>query len=175
MIDTGALFGHPDLAGQLSSAFDFDFVSDSSRSLDGGGIDSNAEDPGDGGGVQPSSFHGTHVAGTIGASTNNASGVAGVAWDVTLIPLRALGLFGSGTSFDILQAVRYAAGQANDSGTSHLVDVINLSLGGTGSSSAEQNVYTAGAERRRDRRSPRPGTTTRASSSSRPRTTAWSP
>jgi serine protease len=147
VIDTGALFGHPDLQGQLSSTLDFDFVSDPSRSLDGGGIDNNAEDPGDGAGVQPSSFHGTHVAGTIGARTNVAnagsnSGVAGVAWDVTIIPLRALGQFGSGTSYDILQAVRYASGQSNDSGTSHSVDVINLSLGGTGSSSAEQTVYT---------------------------------
>jgi serine protease len=142
VIDTGALFDHPDLAGgQLSSAFDFDFVSDNSRSLDGGGIDSNAEDPGDGAGVQPSSFHGTHVAGTIGASTGNASGVAGVAHAVTLIPLRALGLFGSGTSYDIMQAVRYAAGLDNDSPTSHLVDVINLSLGGTSFSSIEQDVY----------------------------------
>jgi serine protease len=143
VIDTGALFSHPDLDdGQLSTAFDFDFVSSSSQSLDGGGIDADATDPGDGAGVQPSSFHGTHVAGTIGASTNNASGVAGVAWDVTIVPLRALGKFGSGTSFDILQAVRYAAGLANDSGTSHLVDIINLSLGGTGSSQAEQDVYT---------------------------------
>jgi serine protease len=142
VLDTGALFDHPDLAGQLSSDFDFDFVSSASQSLDGGGIDNNAEDPGDGGGVQPSSFHGTHVAGTIGARTNNGSGVAGVAWDVTLIPLRVLGRFGSGTSFDILQAVRYAAGLPNDSGSSHLVDVINLSLGGTGSSAAEQDVYT---------------------------------
>jgi serine protease len=58
-----------------------------------------------------------------------------------LIPLRALGLFGSGTSYDIMQAVRYAAGLDNDSPTSHLVDVINLSLGGTSFSSIEQDVY----------------------------------
>jgi serine protease len=143
VIDTGVRFDHPDLDdGQLSTAFDFDFVSSASQALDGGGIDADATDPGDGAGVQPSSFHGTHVAGTIGASTDNGSGVAGVAWDVTIIPLRALGRFGSGTSYDILQAVRYAAGLANDSGTSHLVDIINLSLGGTGSSQAEQDVYT---------------------------------
>jgi serine protease len=141
VIDSGVLFGHPDLAGQLSSAFDFDFVSDPSRSLDGGGIDAVAEDPGDGGGIQPSSFHGSHVAGTIGARTDDGTGVAGVSWDVTIVPVRALGLFGSGTSYDVLQAVRYAAGLANDSGTSHAVDVINLSLGSTGFSNAEQLVY----------------------------------
>jgi serine protease len=142
VIDTGALFDHPDLTGQLSSAFDYDFVSSAARALDGDGIDADAEDPGDGGGVQLSSFHGSHVAGTIGARTNNGNGVAGVNWNVTLIPVRALGRFGSGTSYDILQAVRYAAGLPNDSGTSHLVDVINLSLGGTSFSSTEQSVYT---------------------------------
>ena len=89
----------------------------------------------------PSSFHGTHVAGTIGARTQNAYGVAGVAWNVTLVPLRVLG-FGGGTDFDILQAVRYAAGLANNSGTSNKVDVINLSLGGTGYSQTAQNVFT---------------------------------
>jgi serine protease len=100
-----------------------------------------AEDPGDLAFGQRSSFHGTHVAGTIGAATNNGGGVAGVAWGVTLVPLRVLGL-GGGTSYDVLQAVRYAAGLANDSGTSHPVDVINLSLGGGGFSSTEQSVYT---------------------------------
>jgi serine protease len=144
VIDTGVLFGHPDLDdGQLSTSADFDFVSSVSQSLDGNGIDADASDPGDGAGVQPSSFHGTHVAGTIGASTNNGSGVAGVAHAVTIIPLRALGRFGSGTSFDILQAVRYAGGLPNDSGVQRpAVDIINLSLGGSGSSQAEQNVYT---------------------------------
>jgi serine protease len=144
VIDTGVLFAHPDLAGgQLSTTADFDFVSNVSQALDNNGIDDNANDPGDGAGVQPSSFHGTHVAGTIGASTDNASGVAGVAWDVTIIPLRALGRFGSGTSYDILQAVRYAAGLPNDSGIQRPpVDIINLSLGGAGSSAAEQTVYT---------------------------------
>ena len=139
VIDTGVLHGHPDLQGQLAPGFDF--ISNAAAALDGNGIDPDPEDPGDGGGVSPSSFHGTHVAGTIGAKTQNAYGVAGVAWNVTLVPLRVLG-FGGGTDFDILQAVRYAAGLANNSGTSNKVDVINLSLGGTGYSQTAQNVFT---------------------------------
>jgi len=139
VIDTGVALAHPDLAGQLAAGFDF--ISSAANALDGDGIDANPEDPGDGGGLSPSSFHGTHVAGTIGAKTQNGYGVAGVAWNVTLVPLRVLG-FGGGTDFDILQAVRYAAGLANNSGTSNKVDVINLSLGGEGYSQTAQNVFT---------------------------------
>jgi serine protease len=138
VIDTGVLLAHPDLQGQLAGGFDF--IASASNALDGGGIDANPDDPGDGGGLSPSSYHGTHVAGTIGAKTQNAYGVAGVAWNVTLVPLRVLGLNG-GTDFDVLQAVRYAAGLPNNSGTTDKVDVINLSLGGSGFSQTAQNVF----------------------------------
>jgi serine protease len=138
VVDTGVLFGHPDLSGQLVSGFDF--ISDSEVAADGDGIDPNASDPGDGGGGRRSSFHGTHVAGTIGAATSNGRGVAGVAWNVTLVPLRVLGV-GGGSLYDILQAVRYAAGLPNDSGTARKVDVINLSLGGTSYSSQAAGVF----------------------------------
>jgi len=141
VIDTGVRLAHPDLQGQLAPGYDF--ISDPMRAVDGDGIDANADDPGDGGGLQRSSFHGTHVAGTIGAATNNGSGVAGVAWDVTLVPLRVLGL-GGGTSYDIRQAVRFAAGLSNDSNTVRPpVDVINLSLGGAGFSSLDQSTFAA--------------------------------
>ena len=91
-----------------------------------------------------SSWHGTHVAGTIAAVSNNNSGVAGVAWLSKIMPLRVLGK-GGGSSYDITQAVLYAARLPNDSGTvpPQKADIINLSLGGSGSSQAEQNVYTA--------------------------------
>ena len=71
--DTGVRLAHPDLAGKFDPADPdgFDFVSDPALSLDGDGIDSNADDPGDGGIAGVSSFHGTHVAGTIGAATHN--------------------------------------------------------------------------------------------------------
>ncbi|MEM6709437.1 MAG: S8 family serine peptidase, partial [Pseudomonadota bacterium] len=49
------------------------------------------------------------VAGTIGAETDNGTGVAGVDWNARIMPLRALGVDG-GTTFDVIQAMRFAAG-----------------------------------------------------------------
>lgn len=135
VIDTGVILSHPDLQGRLVQGYDF--VLDPSNALDGDGIDDNPDDPGS------SVFHGTHVAGTIGAATNNTSGVSGVNWGASIMPLRALGPLG-GTSYDVMQAVRYAAGLENDSGTLPVqkADVINLSLGGYSSSLAEQDLVT---------------------------------
>lgn len=70
--------------------------------------------------------HGTHVAGTIAQATNNGYGVAGIAFDAALMPLKVLGAGGGGTVADIAEAIRYAA--------DHDADVINLSLGGAGDS-----------------------------------------
>lgn len=140
VIDTGVLLNHPDLTNRLTSE-GYDFISDPSRALDGDGIDPNPDDPGDGspGG---SSFHGTHVSGIIAAETDNDTGVAGVTWSTRIMALRALGQ-GGGTDFDILQAVRYAAGLDNDSGTvpSQSADIINLSLGGSSFSQAAQDLF----------------------------------
>jgi serine protease len=68
--------------------------------------------------------HGTHVAGTIAQATNNAEGVAGVAFEATLMPVKVLNHFGSGTSADIADAIRFAADEG--------AKVINMSLGGGG-------------------------------------------
>lgn len=70
--------------------------------------------------------HGTHVAGLVGAVGNNASGITGVAWDVALMGVRVLDDEGAGTDASIAGGIRYAA----DNGA----DIINLSLGGFGSS-----------------------------------------
>ncbi len=139
VVDTGILSNHPDMRGQISGGYDF--ISDRDVSLDGDGVDGNPEDPGDqsSGG---STFHGTHVAGTIGALTNNGDGVAGSGWQTRIMPLRVLGKSGIGYDYDIEQAVRYAAGLSNDSGQTPAkpADVINLSLGGETISSGFQSL-----------------------------------
>ncbi len=142
VVDTGILSGHPDIDNQRLRD-GYDFISKTSISLDGDGIDPNPEDPGDdtqGG----SSFHGTHVAGTVAAATNNAIGVAGVAGNVTIMALRVLGK-GGGTSADIMEALKYAAALSNDSGIlpSQKADIINMSLGGPSWSQAEQETIAA--------------------------------
>ncbi|MFN7678108.1 MAG: DUF5942 domain-containing protein [Cyanobacteriota bacterium] len=72
--------------------------------------------------------HGTHVAGTIGQSTNNGFGVAGIAYKASLMPLKVLSSSGGGTVADIAEAIRFAA--------NHGAAVINMSLGGGGESQA---------------------------------------
>jgi serine protease len=142
VVDTGVLLSHPDLAGQLVAGYDF--ISNPDNAVDGNGIDPNPDDPGDDPDGSQDSFHGTHVAGTVAAATNNGLGVAGVAGDARVMPLRVLGPFG-GTTFDIIQALRFAARLSNDSGTlpAAAADVINLSLGGAGFSTSAQNTYDA--------------------------------
>lgn len=76
--------------------------------------------------------HGTHVAGTVAQSTNNQYGVAGVAYEANLMPLKVLNEYGAGTVADIAEAIRFAA----DNGA----DVINMSLGGGGESQLMQEA-----------------------------------
>lgn len=156
VIDTGVLVNHPDLNGQISADGGYDFISSTSISNDGDGIDSNPDDPGDK--IPPetrSSFHGTHVAGTIAAETclpgvcaNGSAGVAGIAPRAKIMPLRVLGQ-GGGYDSDIIQAMYYAADLANDSGTKPTLrggakaDVINMSLGGGSFSQTFQDAVTA--------------------------------
>ena len=141
VIDTGVFLAHEDLNSQLVPGYDF--ISDPSNSADNeNGIDNNPDDPGDGNELTNSSWHGTHVAGTIAAESNNNIGVAGVSWGAKIMPLRALGKEG-GSDYDIGQAVRFAAGLDNDSNTvpTQKADIINLSLGGPDRSESSQEVY----------------------------------
>ncbi|MEW6440199.1 MAG: S8 family peptidase [bacterium] len=143
IIDTGVLLGHPDLGSRLIQGFDF--IRDLQSANDGDGPDSDPDDPGDDPRGQSSSFHGTHVAGTAGAVTHNAVGVAGVTWQTRLMPLRALGVDG-GADADIAQAIRYAAGLPNSSGTvpAERADLINMSFAGSGySQTLEDAVRSA--------------------------------
>jgi serine protease len=132
VIDSGVYLAHPDLAGRLVPGYDFVL------GIPGG------NDPGDDP-VPPggSSFHGTHVAGTVAAATDNNLGVAGVAFNASVMPLRACGTTGC-PGFAIEQALRFAAGLPNDSGTvpANPARVINLSLGRGGPALAsEQALY----------------------------------
>jgi serine protease len=135
VVDTGVVLSHADLANSLfkdggGNVVGYDFIRSTSTSNDGDGIDANADDPGDESTPSSSSWHGTHVAGTIAAGSNNGVGVAGVSWGAKIMPVRVIGK-GGGTSYDVLQGIRYAAGLANDSGTlpAKRADIINLSLG----------------------------------------------
>lgn len=143
VIDTGVLLAHPDIQGKTVAGYDF--ISDTKISLDGDGIDNNPDDPGDQGEFNGNStFHGTHVAGTIAASTDNNKGVAGVGWNTRVMPLRVLGKGGAGDDYSIEQAVRFAARLSNDSGTlpAKKADVINLSLGGAEVSTSFRRTIT---------------------------------
>jgi serine protease len=135
VVDTGVMLAHPDLAAKLVPGYDF--ISSVSMSNDGDGIDPNPDDPGDDANITLASFHGTHVAGTVGAATNNGIGVAGVSWGAKIMPIRVLGI-GGGTSADINEGLRFAAGLANASGTlpAQRADVVNMSFGCTNCQSA---------------------------------------
>ena len=127
VLDTGI---HAELENQVT-ADGYDFIKDSTNAGDGifsGGIDSDPTDNSEG------ISHGTHVSGTIIAASDNDAGVSGIAWNSRLLPIRVLGIDGSGTTFDVTQGLLYAGGLGNDSGSilneSRRADVINMSLGG---------------------------------------------
>jgi serine protease len=140
VVDTGLQLSHPDIKDSPNVAPGWDMVSDPSMGNDGDGRDSDANDPGDL--CDPdvpfaeNSFHGTHVAGTIGAAaTNNGAGVAGGAWNVTIVPVRALGKCGGRLS-DINDAIRWAGGlvpaidtDGSEAWNENPADIINLSIG----------------------------------------------
>jgi hypothetical protein len=142
VVDSG-VYNHPDLASNVDYALGYDFVADIFSAGDDDGIDSDARDPGE---TYPSTnsylSHGTHVAGTVGARTNNGSGVAGIAWDVTIMPIRVLGIFGSGSCFDINEGLKWAGRISNTSGQlpSDRADIVNMSLGGNAPCSGQQSI-----------------------------------
>ncbi len=126
VLDTGIAANHPDLidnirvnAGETSCSDGVD--NDSNGYIDdcyGWDFRADDNDPTDYNG------HGSHVAGTIAAAGNNASGITGVMWQARIMPLRFLGINGTGTTADAISAILYA----NANGA----HVINNSWGGTG-------------------------------------------
>jgi len=140
VLDTGVRLDHPDLAGKLWPGYDF--VDDRDTGNDGDGRDADPSDPGDwtssgecsaGEPAFASSWHGTQVAGLIGAATDNGLGIAGAARNVMLLPVRVLGRCG-GWDSDILAAMRWSGGLSTEPvANAHPARVINMSLGSTGS------------------------------------------
>lgn len=156
VIDTG-ITGHPDLDANILPGYDF--ISDTFVSRDGDGRDDDPADEGDwnpeanecytDSEVTDSSWHGTHVAGTIAAVTNNAVGVAGTAYNAKIVPVRVLGRCGGYTS-DIADAIVWASGGTVSGvpANPNPAEVINMSLGGSGTcSSTYQNAITAAVNR----------------------------
>jgi serine protease len=157
VIDTGYR-PHADLNANILPGYDF--ISDTFVSNDGNGRDSDASDPGDwinpgecGGGdpvvFEASSWHGTHVAGTIAAVTNNSNGVAGVAFGAKVVPARVLGKCGGYTS-DIADAIIWTSGGSVSGvpANANPAKVLNISLGGGGScGSTTQNAINSARSR----------------------------
>lgn len=139
VVDTGYR-PHADLAANIVAGYDF--IVNTAVSNDGNGRDADPSDPGDwtaagecgtGSSATNSSWHGTHVAGTIAAVSNNATGVTGIAYGAKVMPVRVLGKCGGYTS-DIADGVIWASGGtvAGVPNTATPARVINMSLGGSG-------------------------------------------
>lgn len=141
VIDTG-ITPHSEFAGQLVPGYDF--IGDIDTAVDGDGRDDDPNDPGDWhdgecnifGIPEDSSWHGTHVAGTIAALTDNGAGTAGVAPAAKILPMRALGKCGGFLS-DIADAITWGSGGtvAGVPANANPAEVLNLSLGGGGACS----------------------------------------
>ncbi|MFE0772441.1 S8 family serine peptidase [Streptomyces sp. NPDC058861] len=141
VIDTGYA-AHSDLAANVVAGYDF--ISSSADARDSNGRDADPKDEGDwnatdnecgsGSKASSSSWHGTHVAGTIGAVTNNTKGIAGIAYGAKIQPVRVLGKCG-GSSADIADAITWASGGTVPGvpANANPAKVINLSLGGASS------------------------------------------
>ena len=165
VVDTGVRYDHPDLAAKLLPGYNF--ISEAAIAGNSVGRSSDASDLGDyltsseisansslfsGCSAQAaSSWHGTVVAGIIGADTNNGTGIAGVGWKVRILPVRVLGKCG-GYDSDIIAGMRWAAGLSVTGAPANPnpARVINLSLGATGTCSqayleAVTEITNAGA------------------------------
>lgn len=126
VLDTGVR-PHEDLAANLLPGYDF--VTDMSAANDGDGRDADATDPGDDCG-SGSSWHGTHVSGTIAAVHGNGVGISGVAPEAKIVPVRVLGKCG-GTTSDIIDGMVWAAGGTVEAvpANANPAKILNMSLG----------------------------------------------
>lgn len=146
VVDTGYV-DHPDLAGRFVPGYDF--ISDPANAGDGDGRDAVPIDVGSEL-ASSSGFHGVHIAGIIGAATDNGVGMAGVDWRCRLQPVRVLGVKAHrGRDSDIADGIRWAAGLAVPGAPRNATParVINLSFGGPGYSQVLQDAVLAAVGR----------------------------
>jgi subtilisin family serine protease len=111
ILDSGINSSHEDLKGSIIPGYDV--VNNDNNTTDVVG-------------------HGTHVAGIAAALTNDSTGIAGIASGCKIMPVKVLDDTGSGSDADIIKGIKYA--------TDHGAQVINMSLGGPGSSNALQEA-----------------------------------
>lgn len=126
VVDTGVDYTHPDLQERVLLGKDFSFRP--GRIFNRKDKDGPMDDQG----------HGTHVAGVIGATANNGIGIAGVAPDVKLMAVKVLSAKGGGTSYDVMKGVAFAITNG--------AKVVNMSLGGTATTSVEAQFYQAAVQ-----------------------------
>jgi len=120
VVDTGISTEHPDLIANVNLELGANFVP-------GDDVDY----------IEDHHGHGSHVSGTIGAVTNNETGMAGVMWEVEIIPVRVFDASGRGSTWTVVNGLLYAAGLLDDQEDKPSIgrpaDIVNMSLGGPGS------------------------------------------
>ena len=127
VLDTGINVGHEDLGNNIDEDSGYNFVDDDDDFIDHNG-------------------HGTHVAGTIAANSNNNQGVAGTMWESNIIPVKVMDDDGTGDIWDIAQGILYASGLLSDNMPEQKADIINLSLGSPASSDSLEEAVSEAAE-----------------------------
>lgn len=155
VLDSG-ITAHPDLDANVLPGYDF--IAESAFSNDGNGRDSDPTDAGNwtvdnqcftGSKATASDWHGTHVAGTIAAIANNNEGIAGVAPEAKIVPVRVLGACG-GFDSDITDGIIWAAGGSvrGVPANQNPAQVINMSIGSEGTCTTPYRQAIAQANKR---------------------------
>jgi len=135
VVDTGADWDHEDLSANI---WDNDDEAENGADSDGNGYTddirgwdfvNNDNDPDD---DHTGTYHGTHVSGTIGAVGDNGTGVTGINWSVSIMPLKILGADGSGSVANEVEAINYAVANG--------ANIINASFSGDSYSSSEHDA-----------------------------------
>ena len=109
VLDTGIDASHPEFSGRVVPGYD--------------ALTGQADSPSDFGPTNDDNDHGTHVSGTIAAAANNGAGIAGIAPNVSIMPVKILGADGSGDFGGMVTGMNWAIG--------HGARIITMSLGGT--------------------------------------------